>query len=561
MAARATTALLLVSQPAAPLDNGVARTPPMGWNSWYDLAGSDSVVAMNESMIMRTADAMVKLGLPKLGYTYISLDDGYVAGRDSVNGSLYADKQRFPSGMAALGRHNHARDLLFGIYTARCAQTCCGHPGSLDHEEQDACTFALDWKADLVKEDSCAGCPPGSNSLKQYTKMGVALNKTGRHVAFALCGLASEYFPQAAQVGNLWRIGTDDGSWNTVLDNVDASVGKAKFAGPGGWNDPCMLNSRDHRGRPLLTELQTRAQMSMWSVLAAPLIISGTLLRISDEALATYTNAEVIAVDQDPLGRQGERLAGGNLGPIDDGLHFTGPAAIAAPCVTGRPAQNWSFVTVKDTTERHHLRNAQSFCANVASGAPNGMLDVEGFCGNNSNLELRLAANGEIQTNLLDKTGTQWNLCVNVRQVDHWIQMGPCGSGSTHWQHDLATGQLKPMGAGNASKARCLDWAPHILKPHQATNVWGRPLVGGEHALVFLNVATENRTVTCNASCFKALGYNDSGVTLQVRDLWAKAALPPIVGLSFTTPVLPANGGHMMIKVGGKAARNTHAVA
>jgi alpha-galactosidase len=141
------------------LDNGVARLPPMGWNSWYDLGSSP---AMNESMVMQTADAMVTLGLPRLGYTYINLDDGYVEGRDATTGKLFADRQRFPSGMANLSRYVHDRGLRFGVYTARCAQTCCLHPASLGHEELDARTMALDWNVDFIKEDSCAGCPAGA---------------------------------------------------------------------------------------------------------------------------------------------------------------------------------------------------------------------------------------------------------------------------------------------------------------------------------------------------------------------------------------------------------------
>ena len=116
-----------------------------------------------------------------------------------------------------------------GVYTARCAQTCCLHPGSLGHEELDARTFALDWEADYVKEDSCAGCPADSDSRAQYTQFGAALNRTGRPVVFALCGLAAQYFPEAHSIGNMWRVGTDDGSWNTVLGTCSRLlVGLAK---------------------------------------------------------------------------------------------------------------------------------------------------------------------------------------------------------------------------------------------------------------------------------------------------------------------------------------------
>ena len=574
-------ALLLLARSGHTLDNGVARTPPMGWNSWYDLAGSASVAAMNESMVMRTVDAMVALGLPKLGYRYISLDDGYVEGRDATTGKLFADRARFPSGMAALSRYVHARGLKFGVYTARCAQTCCHHPGSLNHEELDARTFALDWQVDLVKEDACQGCPAGSDSLQQYTKFSDALNKTGREVVFAICGISENYYPNASSVGNMWRIGTDDGTWNTVLDNVDAAVGKSHLAGPGGWNDPCMLNSRDYRGRPLLTELQVKAQFSMWAVLAAPLIISGTLLRMSAETLAVYTNTEVVAVSQDPLGSAGDRLAGGNTAPITNGLSFNGPAAIAAPCQHGRAAQNWSFGAVQGFEDR--LRNGDGVCTatdacnctNVASGSPAGLLDVEGYCGNGTNLGFRLR-DGQLQSSVSIKGQgvAEWSLCASARPSDNWVQMGKCNSGSaTQWTHDATTGQLRTtaavaaaaagVGAAAAAAAAaadattelCLDWKDHVLRPQQATNVWGRALSGGAHALVLLNVASTPRTVACDAACFGKLGYNDSTAVLEARDLWAHKPLPDIaVKDGFAAADLPADGGVAMIKVWPKAA-------
>ena len=311
-----------------------------------------------------------------------------------------------------------------------------------------------------------------------------------------------------------------------------------------------MLNSRDYQGRPLLTELQTRAQFSMWSVLAAPLIISGSILRMSNETRMTYTNTEVIAANQDPLGKAGERVAGGNVAPIDDGLPFNGPAAIGAPCVPGRAAQNWTFVTLGGFTNR--LRNAGGNCTNVASGAPNGMLDVEGYCGNGTNLGFRLSADGLLQSDLQAKG--QWTLCASIRPSDRWVQMGPCtGAGVTRWEH-TAAGQLRAKGVG--STELCLDWAPHTLLPQQATSVWARPLSaaagGSAHAITFLNVASAPRVVTCDSACFGAMGYPNTSTPLPVlhaRDLWAHKDLPDIRDLTFSAGSLKPNGGHRMIKV------------
>eukprot|EP00438_Fugacium_kawagutii_P016456 Skav207246 [mRNA] locus=scaffold523:545418:553164:- [translate_table: standard] len=193
------------------------------------------------------------------------------------------------------------------------------------YEQLDAQTYA-EWGVDYLKEDpaeSCLGDPTRSELAQRD-----ALNRTGRKVLFSLCGWSSWYAPVGASLGNSWRVGPDDNDWNGVLKNIDIMnglqhyAGRGPRAGPGGWNDPCLLLSKSSSGKLLMTELQTRAQFSMWAVLAAPLLISGSVLNMSAETLATYSNKEVIAVSQDPSGRagwriQGESLADGSLGQTD----------------------------------------------------------------------------------------------------------------------------------------------------------------------------------------------------------------------------------------------------
>jgi hypothetical protein len=372
-------------------------------------------------------------------------------------------------------------------------------------------------------------------------------------------------------VGNLWRIGTDDGSWNTVLDNVDAATGKAQFAGPGGWNDPCMLNSRDAQDHPLLTELQIRAQFSLWSVFAAPLIISGSILKMSPETLATYTNTEVIAVDQDALGSGGVRLAGGDVSPIEKGLQFNGPAAIAAPCQPNRPAQNWSFGTFGGFVNR--MRNGGAAdctkayacnCTNVAGGSPTGVLDVEGYCGTGNpkpdgNLGFRMdpSGSGRLQSDNNEKVHT-WSSCVLVRPSDRWVQMGPCAPGppppwaaaDTRWAHDKATGQLRPSGTG-IPDGLCLDWADHKLIPRQVGVVYGRRLADGGAAMVLINLASTTLTLGCNATCLAGVGLTEPAAPLRVRDLWLRADLhgPFTAGRGIPPAPLRPDGGHRMLRI------------
>jgi len=290
------------------LDNGLGRTPAMGWNSWYDVLCSSD---MNEKTIRATADAMVATGLSKLGYQYINLDDCWAGGRTS-EGRVYPEAKRFPSGMKALADYVHSKGLKFGVYTDRGTFTCAGRPGSENHEEVDAQTYA-DWGVDYVKEDSCYATQDHVTAIYQYGKMRDALNETERPIYFSLCGWERWYAPMGHLLGNSWRIGWDDSNWPGVLVDINDEVGLAQYAGPGGWNDPCLLLGTDHQNNLVMTEVQSRTQFSIWCIMAAPLLISSNIRNISNYALQTYSNTEVIAVHQDPLGKQGIRLAGGDL--------------------------------------------------------------------------------------------------------------------------------------------------------------------------------------------------------------------------------------------------------
>lgn len=314
--------VLVVNTGAFGLPNGLGRTPAMGYNSWYDLMCTD---AMNETTIRRRADFMVSSGLQDAGYSFVNLDDCFVTHRDENDGTLQPDPQLFPSGMRALSDALHKMNLKFGVYTDRGNETCAGRPAAKDHEILDARTYAHDWQIDYLKEDSCHATADHSAAFSEYGTMRDALNSTGRPIYFSLCGWNDWYAPHGASLGNSWRIGPDDTNWKGVLTNIDIMAPLGKFAGPGGWNDPCLLLSKAADGTLAITELQSRAQFSMWAVLAAPLLISGMLAEeMSPFVLQTYLNKLVIAVSQDPLGRQGVRVAGGDLSDCATGLGSRG---------------------------------------------------------------------------------------------------------------------------------------------------------------------------------------------------------------------------------------------
>jgi len=302
------------SMQAFALNNGLASTPPMGWNSWNAFQ-----LAIDEGKLRAAADFIADSGMKDVGYQYVVVDAGWKAKVRDAEGNLVADPTKFPSGMKSLADYVHARGLKLGIYTDVGSEDCVsGGPGSEGHEEIDARTFAQ-WGIDYVKEDWCHS--EGLDAKTAYGKMSRAIQATGRAMVFSLCEWGDNHpWVWAASVGNLWRT-TGDGKdcwdcggktaakrggyprgWTRILD---AQVGLEKFAGPGHWNDPDLLLV----GLPGLTIGEARAHFSLWAILAAPLIVSCDLTKMAPGIADTLRNKEVIAIDQDSLGVQGTRVS------------------------------------------------------------------------------------------------------------------------------------------------------------------------------------------------------------------------------------------------------------
>ena len=293
--AACTTALLLPGcRPPSPSGDGLARTPPMGWNSWNHF-GCD----VSEQLIKETADAMAASGMREAGYEHVVIDDCWQVARDS-DGTLVADPERFPSGIKALADYVHGQGLKFGIYTDAGLKTCQGRPGSYGYEAQDARTFAA-WGVDYVKVDWCYA--DTLDAVTQYTRVREALRAAGRPIVFSICEWGQNHpWHWAPEVGNLWRTTTDiEDKWTSVLDNLDINSQYADAAGPGHWNDPDMLEV----GNGGMSWDEYRAHFSLWAIMAAPLMAGNDLRRLDDSTRAVLLNREVIAVDQDSLGVQG----------------------------------------------------------------------------------------------------------------------------------------------------------------------------------------------------------------------------------------------------------------
>jgi alpha-galactosidase len=283
----------------------LAATPPMGWNSWNFFHHQ-----VNDQVVRETADAMVSSGMRDAGYVYVNIDDTWEGDRDG-SGVLHPGA-KFPD-MKALARYVHSKGLRIGIYSSPGPTTCAGYTGSYRHEEQDAKTFA-EWGIDYLKYDWCsAGTVYSIDQLQSvYQKMDNALRQTGRPIVYSLCeyGFGNVDTWGAKVGGNLWRTTVDiRDEWVSMMSNIEMQAPSAPYAGPGHWNDPDMLEIGNGR----MTGDEYRTHMSLWALASAPLLAGNDLRNMSDATRSILLNKEVIAIDQDPLGKQASLLKTGSL--------------------------------------------------------------------------------------------------------------------------------------------------------------------------------------------------------------------------------------------------------
>ena len=289
---------------AQKFDN-VALTPPMGWNSWNKF-GPD----INEELVKEIADAMVSSGMKDAGYQFIVIDDGWQTGRDE-NGNIVVNSKKFPNGIKPVVDYVHSKGLKFGIYSDAGRKTCQGLPGSRGYEYQDARTYAS-WGVDYLKYDWCYHGK--QNSEASYKLMRDALYKAGRPIVFSICewGTTKPWL-WAKDVGHLWRTTEDiQDCWDCINSwgglgwvlILDKQAGLENYSGPGHWNDPDMLEV----GNGGMTNQEYKCHFSMWCMLAAPLMAGNDIRNMPEEVKEILINKEVIALDQDKLGRQAVKI-------------------------------------------------------------------------------------------------------------------------------------------------------------------------------------------------------------------------------------------------------------
>jgi alpha-galactosidase len=306
---------VLSSAPLASPAQSLAQTPPMGWNSWNHF--HDKV---DDATIRAQAEAMVSSRMREAGYTYINIDDTWEGQRDA-QGNIHTNS-KFPD-MKALADFVHSKGLKLGIYSSPGPKTCAKYEGSLGHEVQDAQTYAA-WGIDYLKYDLCglrdemkaAPTPEAAHKMMvdAYTTMRDALRATGRPIVYSLCQYGEDAVWEwgASVGGNLWRTTGDISDNYTRMSDIGfGQAGLAPFAGPGHWNDPDMLEV----GNGKMNAEEYRTHVSLWAILAAPLLAGNDLTTMTPETQALLTNKEIIAVDQDALGKQGDRVS--TEGPIE----------------------------------------------------------------------------------------------------------------------------------------------------------------------------------------------------------------------------------------------------
>jgi alpha-galactosidase len=298
--------VLTVLQSKAQKFEGLAMTPPMGWNSWNTFE-----LSIDEKLVKETADLMVSSGMKDAGYSYIVLDDGWMSrARDPKTGDLIPDPVKFPNGMKAVVDYVHGKGLKFGLYNCAGTLTCGGFPGTRGYEYQDA-RFYANLEIDFLKYDWCN--TQGMTAKEAYTTMSKALKTAGRPIVFSMCEWGNNQpWEWGTPVAHLWRTTADifpcfdceykHDTWSSwgVMKIVDMKKNIRQFAGPGHWNDPDMMEV----GKGMKVN-EDRAHFSLWAMMASPLIAGNDLRKMSKETQDILTNQEVISINQDKRGIQG----------------------------------------------------------------------------------------------------------------------------------------------------------------------------------------------------------------------------------------------------------------
>ncbi|XP_065197435.1 uncharacterized protein LOC135828929 [Sycon ciliatum] len=523
----------------------VAMTPPLGWNSWNFFA----CPGLNEDVVMKAAQAMVDTGLAKAGYKYINLDNCWAEPKRDGNGNIVPKASTFPNWQAMIDKI-HSMGLKFGLYTDFGLGTCGDkEPGSYQHEEQDAKTYAA-WKVDYVKDDDCRA-PAGQLSPPSYKAMSEALNATGRPMVFSV--KQSQPIGTAREVCNMRRVTHDiKATFYDMMREVEVNHrdGLAAYAGPGYWNDMDMLEV----GNGNLTDVEELTHMAFWCLLKSPIILGNDLGNMSPRTLAIVSNANALAVNQDALGRQGVRISAGNSG-------VTVAIAILGNCTasskeTTSSSQTWSLEPTATSgaprgTDCVRVRNAALDTCLSGHGAkagefPTPTQPVTGACNYSDANQLWSYDQDTMQLRHLVS-----ELCLTIDKPTipkYKLILAPC----TH-SHKLPLQQFA-FDEGVRFRSKFADYAAHPLcldvDVHEDLQAWAAPLSPDPNskkerwaAVLFSRVLASSRNVTLRFSDLSPV----TSSSLHVYDVWTGRSLGVFTG-SYSE-VIPAHGSSFIMLV------------
>ena len=481
------------------LDNGLGRTPQMGWNTWNKFGCN-----ISERLIRETIDFFNKSGFIEAGYKYINLDDCWQIDRNNITNKIIADPDAFPSGIKSLADYAHEKGLLLGLYSDAGHKTCAGRPGSLGYEKEDAETYA-EWGIDYLKYDNCYN--NGIPSIDRYPKMRDALLNQSHPIFYSICQWGEEDIPTwGKKVGNSWRTTGDISDyWNSMLKIIDYNDQWYKYSGPGGWNDPDMLEVGN--GGMSLTEYKTH--FGLWAISKAPLLIGCDITNITDDIKNILTNSEIIAINQDKLGQQGHKIRRTFVPLPEDYKPVLYESELEIMDCDDIIEQKWYI-----NSDGSIRNNNENLCMEIpkcvdydtkAKTAPCHIGD-KSQCSESKNQEWTYDSTTMHIISRMDP-----NKCLDVyNHIGPSVQTYTCeDSESQKWEYNETTHTLK-------SNGKCLS----SLISYEVIEVWKGNLADGAYAVLLVNRASFNNTIEIT---WEEIGFKDKKAKL--RDLWAKKDL------------------------------------
>ena len=480
------------------LDNGLGLTPQMGWNPWNKFG-----CEINETIVEETINKMVENGLKDAGYKYINLDDCWQNYTRNENGEIQIDEVKFFHRISPRVQQAHEKGLLFGLYSSAGNLTCQNRAGSLGYEDKDTTAYK-NWGVDYLKYVNCYN--QNISSREGYLKMRSALGGKGRPIFYSICqGGEEKVATWAKDVGNSWRTTGDiSDSWGSMISIIDENDQWYEYAGPGGWNDPDMLEV----GNGGMTLAEYKTHFGLWAISKAPLIIGCDIRSMADEIKNILTNPEVIAINQDKLGQQGHKIKRTPIKLPDNYQPPLSSSELELIDCNGKDNQKWFIKT--DGSIRN---NDQDLCIEIPNCSKDDKKvittgchigDTE-KCQNSKNQEWEYTLEKMIQSRM-EINGIKKCLRVDDNKLIKKVETHFCNE-SHKWDYDNKTHTIK---YGD----KCL------ASMDEGTEVWAGNLSDGKYAVLLLNRATISNKVEIS---WKEIGISEKEVKL--RDLWERKDL------------------------------------